>query len=99
MPVIDELGSTPTFVAPDVFFRQGPLAHLIEARDFHLLSSLPAWQCEMMGFGALMAMQLQLHMPKQRESIELASYMSFDMPKEPPQVFHANLSWTLQQPF
>ena len=84
MPVIDELGSTPTFVAPAVSSHQGPLAHLIEARNFHLLSSLPAWKCKMMGLEALMAIQLQLHIPKQRELIELASYVWFSMRKGPP---------------
>jgi len=46
----------------------------------------------MTGFGALMATQLQLHIPEQMESIELASYMWFGMPKEPLQVFDANPS-------
>jgi len=90
--MIDELGSIPTFGVPEVFSHQLPLAHLTEACDFHLPSSVPIWQCEMMGFTALMATQPQLHTPKKGGSIELASYMWFGMPEEPPQVFHANPS-------
>jgi len=91
-PVIYKLGGTPTFASPEVFSHQGPLAHLIEACDFHLLLSLPVRQCKMMGLGGLTATQLQLHIPKQRGSIELVSYMWFGMPKESSRVFHDNPS-------
>ena len=88
--MIAELGSIPTFVALEVFSHQGPLTQLSKSCDIYLQLGLPVWECKMMGFRALTTIQLQLHTPEQRGSIELAFYMWFGMPKEPPQVFHAN---------